>query len=71
MKTTKELQFVHDGITGSFTFYTGQKLKPYQTTVTIPKGTRVTNRTALGIDKNYHFVDSLEGIESYYHHDLS
>ncbi len=24
--------------------------------ITVPKGTRVTNQTAMGIDKNYHFV---------------
>lgn len=25
--------------------------------ITIPKGTKLTHQTALGIDENYHFVD--------------
>lgn len=25
--------------------------------IVIPKGTKVTNQTALGIDKNYNFID--------------
>ena len=31
--------------------------------ITIPKGTRVSHETALGIDKNYHFVDEFDWIE--------
>ena len=34
--------------------------------ITIPKGTRLTHNTALGIDKNYHFVDDLSWIERNY-----
>lgn len=34
--------------------------------ITIPKGTKVTNKTALGIDKNYHFVDEFEWIDEKY-----
>lgn len=32
--------------------------------ITIPKGTRVTNQTALGVDENYNFVDDLSWIDS-------
>jgi len=35
-------------------------------TITIPKGTRLTHRTALGIDKNYHFVDEYQWIHDNY-----
>lgn len=31
--------------------------------LTVPKGTRVTNKTAMGIDKNYHFVDEFDWIQ--------
>jgi hypothetical protein len=31
--------------------------------IVIPKGTRVTNQTALGIDPNYHFIDDLSWID--------
>jgi hypothetical protein len=34
-------------------------------TITVPAGTRVTHRTAMGIDKNYHFVDEFDWIEPY------
>lgn len=34
--------------------------------ITIPKGTRVTNMTAMGEDKNYHFIDDLSWIERNY-----
>lgn len=34
--------------------------------ITVPKGTRLTHRTALGIDKNYHFVDDLTWIDRNY-----
>jgi hypothetical protein len=30
--------------------------------ITIPKGTRITHRTALGIDPNYNFIDDLSWI---------
>lgn len=30
--------------------------------ITIPKGTRVTNQTACGIDENYTFIDDLSWI---------
>ena len=39
--------------------------------LTIPKGTKVTNQTACGIDKNYHFVNDfswvkdVDGIKQY------
>lgn len=29
-------------------------------TITVPKGTRLTHMTALGGDKNYHFVDEFD-----------
>ena len=32
----------------------------------VPKGTRVTNLTAMGIDKNYHFVDSYQWAKDNY-----
>lgn len=41
---------------------------------TIPKGTRVTNMTACGVDKNYFFVDDLSflGKDKYgLRHDLT
>jgi len=31
--------------------------------LTIPKGTKVTHKTASGIDKNYHFVDDFSWVE--------
>jgi len=31
--------------------------------ITVPKGTIVTNQTAMGIDKNYHFVDEFDWIK--------
>jgi len=34
--------------------------------ITIPKGTRLTHKTAMGIDKEYHFVDDLSFIERDY-----
>ena len=34
--------------------------------ITVPKGTRLTHRTACGIDKNYHFVDDLSWINRDY-----
>ena len=33
--------------------------------VTVPKGTRLTHRTALGIDPNYNFVDSFSWVEEF------
>ena len=32
------------------------KVSIYDIDLTIPKGTRVTHQTAMGIDKSYHFV---------------
>lgn len=34
--------------------------------ITIPKGTALTNQTACGIDKNYHFVSDLSWIDKNY-----
>lgn len=34
--------------------------------IIVPKDTRLTNRTALGIDDNYHFVDDLSWIDRDY-----
>ena len=34
-------------------------------TITVPAGTRVTHRTAMGIDKNVHFVDEFDWIQPY------
>lgn len=34
--------------------------------ITVPKGTPVTNMTACGIDKNYHFVNSFSWVKSNY-----
>lgn len=34
--------------------------------ITVPKGTCVSNRTALGIDKNYHFVSDFSWIHRNY-----
>lgn len=31
--------------------------------ITVPKGTRLTNMTANGIDKNYHFVSDLSWVK--------
>ena len=33
--------------------------------LTVPKGTKVTNMTAMGIDKNYHFVDEFDWIPTH------
>lgn len=34
--------------------------------ITVPKGTRLTHQTAMGIDKNYHFVAEYKWIEENY-----
>lgn len=34
--------------------------------ITIPKGTRLTNKTAMGIDAKYNFVDDLDWIDEKY-----
>lgn len=34
--------------------------------IVVPKGTRVTHKTAMGIDKNYHFVDEVSWVEEKY-----
>lgn len=34
--------------------------------IVVPKGTRITHRTAMGVDENYHFVDDLRWIETNY-----
>lgn len=34
--------------------------------ITVPAGTRLTHMTAIGIDKNYHFVDDLSWIKKNY-----
>jgi len=34
--------------------------------ITVPKGTRVTNKTAVGVDDNYRFVDEFEWIKKNY-----
>jgi len=34
-------------------------------TLTIPKGTSVTNQTAMGIDKNYHFVNDFSWVKKH------
>lgn len=34
--------------------------------IIVPKGTRVSNMTALGIDKNYHFVNEYKWIDENY-----
>lgn len=56
MKTNKETTFIHRSYTGQFDHYTGQKLNRFDTLIKIPSGVSVTNQTACGIDKNYHFV---------------
>ena len=34
--------------------------------ITVPKGTRVSHQTAMGIDKNYHFVTEVGWVYSAY-----
>lgn len=34
--------------------------------ITVPANTRLTHKTALGIDVNYHFVDDLSWVEQNY-----
>jgi hypothetical protein len=34
--------------------------------IVVPKGTKLTNRTATGIDEKYHFVDEFEWIDKNY-----
>lgn len=34
--------------------------------ITVPKGTAVTHMTAMGIDKNYHFVKHLQWVKNSY-----
>lgn len=33
--------------------------------ITVPKGTKVSNRTAMGEDKNYHFVDEFKWVPNH------
>ena len=34
--------------------------------ITVPKGTKVTNQTACGIDANYHFVSCFKWVDDNY-----
>lgn len=34
--------------------------------ITVPKGTKVSHNTAMGVDKNYHFVDEYQWIYENY-----
>lgn len=34
--------------------------------VTVPKGTKLTHQTAMGIDRTYHFVDEFDWIDKNY-----
>lgn len=34
--------------------------------ITVPKGTKITNKTALGNDENYNFVDEFNWIKTNY-----
>lgn len=71
MKTTRQLIFKHDSRTGQFNIFNNEELKMYETLIVVPKGTKVSNQTAIGIDENYHFVDDFKFAERYYHHDLT
>lgn len=33
--------------------------------ITVPKGTKITHKTAMGIDPNYHFVDEFDWVKPY------
>jgi hypothetical protein len=33
--------------------------------LTVPKGTKLTHNTAMGVDKNYHFVDEFDWVKPY------
>ena len=72
MKTKKEVQFIHRAFTGQLDFFNGQELKKFDILITIPKGTSVTNKTAMGIDKTYHFVDDFSAFKGQFGliHDL-
>ena len=71
MQTNKDVQFIHRAINGHFDFYKGQEMNEFDTLVTIPKGTPVSNKTACGTDKNYHFVSDAAVLGSYYKYDLT
>lgn len=42
------------------------KPKGFETSFTIPKGTRITHKTACGIDPNYNFIDEFGWIPKEY-----
>lgn len=73
MKTSKDLQFIHHSYTGQFSFFKGQSLSRFDKLITVPEGTPVTNKTATGIDENYHFVNDFSFVGNNYSliHDLT
>lgn len=56
MRTNKDYT-VHFKVAGGTTDYGN---------ITVPKGTRVTHMTAMGIDERYHFVDDLSWVDKNY-----
>lgn len=75
MKTTKDLAFIHNSMTGSFSLLspdTNPETIVYPKSIlTVPAGTPTTHETAMGIDKNYNFVASYRWADPYYWHDIN
>jgi len=46
--------------------YTVENFRGVYPPITVPKGTRLTHQTAMGIDKNYHFVSDMSWITKNY-----
>ena len=46
--------------------YTVENFRGIYGSITVPKGTRVTHQTAMGIDKDYHFVNEFGWIDKNY-----
>jgi len=46
--------------------YTIENFRDKYPPITVPKGTRLTHQTAMGFDKNYHFVTEVGWVYSTY-----
>ena len=71
MKTIQDVQFLYEGVTGSFTYHTdGAPVPTTKTLVTVPAGTPTTHQTACGYDEKYNFVAYYGWAPAYIQHDL-
>jgi hypothetical protein len=46
--------------------YTVENFRGLYGSITVPKGTKLTHQTAMGVDKNYHFVNEYGWIDRDY-----